>query len=281
MGERRVIGLPVATYLVRCCLACLLLLPAAASPVPAQDLARLTGIVTDASARARVPAAEVLVRETGLTTITDSAGAFDLPGIPAGTHTVEVKATGYASVQVRLEFGSGQSRHLELALVPAPLPLPGVSADAERRGQLGGFWERRERKLGYYVTRQEIEERNPRLVVDLFRSMPGVKLYHMDGQGGGTIVSFGRSDHRMVCSAAVFLNGVPFDPLEQGMDVFRPDEIEAIEAYPGPASLPAQFSATTARRRAAGSGGLARVNYTVSPGCGVILLWTRVGGVAR
>ena len=45
------------------------------------------------------------------------------------------------------------------------------------------------------------------------------------------------------------------DPL----DVINPHHIEAIEAYPGAASVPQQFNAT-------------------GSACGVILLWSRSGG---
>jgi hypothetical protein len=219
--------------------------------------------------------------ETTLLAVSDSAGAFSFAAVPAGSYVLEVRAPGYRTMQQVVALRGSAMQRVELTLEPAPLPLPPVPAEAARAGDLGGFWGRREQGQGYYLTRDEIENKGVRRVADLFVGMPGVRLFNMDGQGGGTIVSFGRSDHRTVCAAVMFVNGVPFDPLDQGIDVFRPEDIEAIEAYPGPARLPAQFNALVPRRPIAGLGGLTRTNYRVSQQCGAIVLWLRVGGAVR
>lgn len=68
--------------------------------------ADILGTVNDSDGRP-VPGAHVAVTGTAITTTTDRAGAFTLPGAPNGTVTIDVRAAGYQPWVVARSAASG------------------------------------------------------------------------------------------------------------------------------------------------------------------------------
>lgn len=92
-----------------------LLLIGAVVPLAGQS-GRLRGKVTDAAA-AGLPGAVVTVEGTLLRTATGAQGAFELRGVPSGTHTVRVRLIGYVpgSAQIIIPPGGEAQRDFVLA----------------------------------------------------------------------------------------------------------------------------------------------------------------------
>ena len=63
-----------------------------------------TGIVLADTSGTPLPGAEVVLPDVSRTAITDDRGMFRLVGIPAGTHQVLVRGTGYRTVGTSVEF---------------------------------------------------------------------------------------------------------------------------------------------------------------------------------
>jgi hypothetical protein len=243
-------------------LACLPFLAASAG---AQSV-EITGRVFDAGTGEPVPSAQVLLVSLGRQTLTADDGSFALRGLSAGTRILETRRVGYAPRRDTLQLGDGQSLRVELALRVEATTLPPVAVEATpRRPHLGGFWDRRDRGMGIFFTRDEIERRRPFRITDMFQGLQGVTLTRTSR---GRFLTFERGNR---CVAAVFVNGAPFQMTDSGIDEIHPDDIEAIEIY-SPSRVPVEFNRTamppmtTATHQVFGS-----------PNCGVVAVWTRGG----
>jgi hypothetical protein len=247
----------------------------AGGAVSAQEYGRVTGVVVDSITN--IPVASVVVQIATLekSVTSDSSGRYEVMRVPAGEHILVFEAMGYANKHVRVRAFAGETAHATVFLQPIPVPHTSleVSTTAGASGaELGGFWDRQRRGDGFFLTRQQIDARGGQRLVDLISRAPGARIVRIDAIGGGHIVVFRGTS--TLCPPVVYLDGLVFPMNESGLDVLRPDEIEAVEAYSGPARLPAQFNRT-------GQGASRPGQLTSSPHCGVIVLWTRRGGAGR
>jgi hypothetical protein len=127
--------------------------------------------------------------------------------------------------------------------------------EARSHKLLAGFWERRSRGFGYFLTRDEIEKRDAHEFADLARMAPSVSVGTRNGRH---VIRFNRGGVRD-CPPQYIVDGMR---IENGSpDEFTPQDVEAIELYSGPATIPPQFAP--------------RFNsYT----CGAVVIWTRLPG---
>lgn len=193
---------------------------------------------------------------------TDSSGHFERTLTP-GDYEIIIKHLGYAQHTDSVVIQSGLSASLSIALRVVPVPLDSLEARTPARSFLGGFWQRRDRNMGYYFTREDIEKARPMRTADLFRRVPGAKV--LRGPNGlGQLVTFERYRRidGSICAAMLFVDGRAYIPSAAGLDDFPPDEVEAIEAYSGSSRVPAEFNAVGKQRG-------------IEPRCGVIVIWTR------
>jgi outer membrane receptor for ferrienterochelin and colicin len=154
------------------------------------------------------------------------------------------------------------------AILLAPLEVIAWSEVAENV-LLEGFRERAQRGFGTYITREQIVARNPNLVTDLLRGVPGVQVMG-SGSGIRPVVRMGRASSRS-CATQIYVDGFLINrrmlapdgslpPSDFRIDDFvAPMVVEGIEVYQGLSGLPAQF-------------------LNPDADCGVIAIWTRRGG---
>jgi hypothetical protein len=109
---------------------------------------------------------------------------------------------------------------------------------------------------GHFLTRQDIESRNPSMLTDMFRSIPGARVLNV-GIGFQRVVRF-RGEK---CAPITWLDGAPLAAGEFDLDALSPRSIEAMEIYAGPASVPLQF----------------QTDRNLASSCGAILIWSREG----
>jgi hypothetical protein len=151
----------------------------------AQSLGRLQGVVISLDS---TPLADATIRLMGtdLAALTGDDGRFSIAGVRAGIHLIQVKHIGYASVISRLEFGSAETLAVEVVLEELPVQLPEVEVrgEAPPPAILRGFYARKEHGGGYFLTRQDIEQLQPRMFTDLLRRAPGVRLQPVRGPSG-------------------------------------------------------------------------------------------------
>lgn len=201
-----------------------------------------------------IDGARVTILGTDLEATTDPEGRFVLVDVPAGVRRFRVAFDDTVSDRLEVRVRAGRENEIEIRIDVDAVPLPElrVSVTPTSAGKLAGFYQRMERATGVFITREEIEDRDPVRTSDLFRAVPGVRVA---GFGPGTSsVAVVRGP--TPCPIEYFLDGMQVAGFE--VDAVSPETIDGIEVYRGPAEVPPQF------RRA----------FT----CAAIVIWTRDPG---
>jgi hypothetical protein len=244
--------------------ALLRLLPAIAAllltlPAAAQKRARptLDLLVIEAESGRPVSDARVQVSGGGPAVYTDAEGRAEVRNIPAGRRVVAIHRIGYAPEQTVVEFGS-ENVVADVELRAQATEIEGVRVTSWGRSMAlrnNGFYDRQHRGLGAFMERREIEARQAVKTLDIFRQVRGFNVA-VNSKGEPMLVNT-----RQFCSPLIFLDGIQMftqsgrvDP----SDFVNPTEVEAIEAYSGLGTIPAQYNIT-------------------GSACGVVLIWTRAG----
>lgn len=179
----------------------------------------------------------------------DSLGEFRFAAPEEGSFRIAASRLGYASVEVEVDVGEKEMVEVEIRLATEAIPLEPlvvVGRREIRRGTLDEFYDRmgrnRERGVGWFFTREEIEAREDMRLSLLLHSAPGV---YRAGSGGSVLMR-NRGDF---CTPVVYLDG-----LETNYRELQLMDMEGIEVYQG-------WSETVA-------------GYFPSD-CGMIFLWRR------
>jgi TonB family protein len=193
----------------------------------------------------------------GRRVFTDESGRFRVAGLPGGRVTVAARRIGYRPATT--EVVAPTAAPVEVTLEPVPQSLATVvvrdrAGGRTDRGWATRFYERKERGMGRYVTRQEIDRRNPIRTTDMLRTIPGVQV--MPGPGGFGYVLRVRGSR---CDPLVWIDGAPAFGGYLDVDAFQPQSLEGIEVYSGPSTVPVELRGPRGE-----------------DACGVIALWTRV-----
>lgn len=221
----------------------------------------IVGVVVDRETRRPLDGAAVLLEPAGEAwevspgperVLTDEEGNFALAGLAPGRWELRVESLGYRAVVDSVEYRSELGLRVEVALVPDAVelePLLVVTEARSRNLEASGFYDRRRRGIGRFVSREEMEARLLPRVSDLFRTMPGVRMStpRRFGEEGVVLLRGG-------CEADVWLDGVrtssPF-PVDA---LVGPHDLDGVEVYHG-SEVPARFGPST---------------------CGAVLIWTHV-----
>jgi hypothetical protein len=222
---------------------------------------RLTGTVI--SAAERQPIANALVSVGDGTTRTDERGDWTLTDVPLGTRMLEIRAINYYPERRAVDV-VGDAPAVFVALGTLKAKLDAVKITAARLSlNTSGFDERRRGGDGYYITPEDVAQRNPMVTSEMLRRVPGLRLERGSNFGDGMRVLM-RGTAGSACSPAVYIDGgymgdLSADDLD---DMVNPDQIAGIEVYAG-AAVPPQFTR-----------GMAGVGRT-GESCGSIVIWTR------
>jgi hypothetical protein len=193
---------------------------------------------------------------------TGSGGEATVEQIPEGLRLVEVRRQGYAPQRVATDFIRGSTLRREVVMTPDPVELEGLTVTSWGRSvrlRNNGFYDRQRRGFGAYMTRDQIERLRPFHATDAFRYMRGFTV--VTSASREYVVATRGSSAAGACVPPVYVDGNRMFTRNAGdqadaLESIPPDNIEAIEAYQGAATVPAEYSLTGAT-------------------CGVILIWTR------
>jgi TonB family protein len=201
--------------------------------------------------------ASVSVIGTALRAMSDTAGRFRLAGVPLGVGALQVRRLGYRAVSVPITVEPGVTPSIAVTLARLPRELKPVLVEASRQPgarYLQGFYERRAKGHGYFVTRDQLSVRQWTDMTDVLRSLvPAVRI---------TSSRMARNAVRLRgsrCAPLVWLDGAPAMAGEFDLDVISPETVSGIEIYPGPATVPVEFRSTRGLEA-----------------CGVIVVWSRM-----
>ena len=102
-----------------------------AVPAAAAAQGTLRGSV-EAETGAAVSGAQIALPDLGLAGTAGPGGAYEITGIPAGSHRVEVSSLGYRTATAQFTIASGQTLNMSFVLEVAAIALEGVVAVGTR-----------------------------------------------------------------------------------------------------------------------------------------------------
>jgi len=234
-----------------------LLTTLATSPAVAQaDSARvvLIGTVRDTSG---APLERTRLTARGLLTLSDSLGRFILRDMPAGPATLAVRRLGFEPLDMAIEIRGGATQSVAVVMTALPQDLPGMTTSALLDVRLSDFYRHRQSGIGFFITRQEIEDRQADRISDILRRVPGTRLG--SDRTGRAALRIKRSGGGRDCPPDIWVDGVRATGMS--VDDVPLTDVEALEMYRGPAGLPPEMN-----------------NRFGNPACGALVIWTRLPG---
>ena len=253
--------------------------------------AELQGKVLADSGRRAVANAEVAIQLLELRATSDSLGRYRLLKVPRGTHTVVTRAVGFRPDTTVTTFDGDETMISDVVLKPPMTALPTVAVRETNkpivRGKMAAYEERKAAGVGHFIDRALLEKDENRRLADVLASnVPGLSIYR--GSSSKSWAASGRTTSSakcafcrvtrqemldatdiaagapLACYLDVYFDGAQiYNSAARGTPLFNLNsmqaaEIEAIEVYTSASQIPAQYNKT-------------------SGGCGVMLIWTRVG----
>ena len=221
------------------------------------------------------PLSNAVVKLNGdVVALTDGNGDFLLSEVPIAWGSNELEVGRFAFLAEIGEFwivDPDETVDFSAGLDPAPVDVGRVAANVvptpDVPARLRPFCDRQENSTGQFITRSEIEAREPAVLTDLLRGVSGVRLRPgplgmeilmlrpLDGILNTTVLGDDlRCASPLIFSDGQFLGGGErYGNLDDLMD---PDQAEGIEIYNGDVTIPDEFN---------------------RPGsaCGVLAVWTR------
>lgn len=217
----------------------------------------ITGKVLDARTGDPIEAMDVLVRdvrdEPVGRTLSDEDGRFGLAVDQPGLYRVAVARFGYDSTATAtLAVAPDQNLYVELQVQPAALGLDPIRVTAPRVLpflESTGFYARQRRGHGHFFGPGDLERIPGAFPSHILRRVPGISVTRGRIRMRGVTGFMGQD-----CSPKIILDWMQVRGMRLD-DIVRAYEIDAIEVYKGPATVPPQW------RDAAT--------------CGVIAVWTK------
>jgi len=215
----------------------------------------IRGTVVQAASRQPVLGARVSLEGTTHSLLTDKKGRFKFPKVAAGQYVIRADVEGFPPATTTLRIARDERLEVEFQVGDNDaVTLPDLEVDAETVpvSPIAEFNRRATTGAGRYVTRDFIEKRAATSVMDLLRSVPGVRI---------ECVQHSRICHLYIarhqrCDPSYFVDGIPADPAV--LWLMSPGDLEGVEIYSGAAETPPELEG-------------------VRSGCGAIAMWTRVG----
>lgn len=247
---------PLLTHAIRAIALLVVLAPVARAQEGAIGTGGINGTVVD-SAGIPVVGAQITVAGSALVAESDERGEFQLAKAAVGETSLRVRRIGYKPDTVRVNVLAGQTVPIEIVLGRVAVELAPLVVYGRRNmsGRMAGFYERLSRGNGHFMTREQIERRNPHNMTDLFRMVPGARV-EATRFGDGRVRFRGARTPPLV-----WLDGTPLYAGEFNLDTVDPRSFEGIEIYAGASSVPAEFQG----------------NRAMSSASGTIILWSRQG----
>jgi TonB family protein len=218
----------------------------------------IRGMVRDSGGLAII-GAQITFAGTPLIAETDDSGRFELAKVRPGMLSLRLRRLGYQPDTVELLVLAGKTIPLDVTMSRLAVALTPVviTGRTELTGWRAGFYQRRDVGAGHFFTSAEIDKRNPSMMSDMFRMIPGVTVQ----PSMGVIRNQLRFRGNRGCAPLTWLDGSPLAAGEFDIDALSPRSIEAFEVYTG-SIVPPRFS--------------------VSPGigprtCGAIVIWSKEG----
>ncbi|HKK26614.1 MAG TPA: carboxypeptidase regulatory-like domain-containing protein [Gemmatimonadota bacterium] len=240
----------------------------------------ISGRLIDATSDEPLPGFRVVLdEESAPPVVTDGRGSFTLKDVRPGVHRIRVSGPGFGEQSQCLMIPSGQEIDLVVALHPRPIPLEPLEVSVKGARPLwlvrAGFYRRMRAGGGIFITEEDIEEKAPSRLSEMFRGEASVSVVDGNPQPMQSLQSVHpvpgvpgrrcpletpgacrRPQDTGTCPIQFLVDGQRV-PLILGVDTFHPADVAAIEAYFHASEIPPQFNVGRAA-------------------CGVVNIWLKV-----
>ena len=222
---------------------------------------RIVGVVRDSAGRG-IGQTQISIVGSRMAE-SDSTGHYRFPSMATGTVRLIALHIGYSPETVSVVVAAAVDVRADFVMrsVVQLLPEEMVTADP-LRGKMGAFNRRKARGVGAFVTRADIEKRQPTSLSQMLRYLPGVAVTQKMA-GEPEPVHMQRSVNSSMqagCVVHLYVDGHPYP--NGNVDDFSPNTVEGIEVYKSASEVPADFRNRDAM-------------------CGLISIWTRDPDSAR
>ena len=217
----------------------------------------VTGLVHDA-AGSPIAGVEVTPLANAAPVRTDSAGHFVIDTVNSGSLDLRFRRLSYEPIILNIQVPPADTADVDVTLSIIAHRLTGVvvQANARQLRLLADFESRRNRGIGHFITRTEIEQRHPMLLSDMVRMIPGALLARTPS--GRVFLHFARNG-KPNCPPQYFVDGIQVTAYN--IDDMPPNDVEGIELYPGTTGVPPEY-----------------IRPFGDTECGTVLIWTRIPG---
>jgi hypothetical protein len=211
-------------------LAQLLVVVSLLSPDTPDKSARITGRALSAYNGRALAGVVVSVPALDRSVTTDSAGAFEITGIPAGKQRVRVIYDGRETDDYEFNLREGKTLQIAVVLDAKAVDLAPIVVEArfvDLWRDLAGFYERRRQYTGYarFFTREDIDRVRPNRLSVLLKDQ-GIFEWCVYSC---MPTRFARGH---MCTVPVSVNGLPI--WERDFDRIPIDNVAAVEIYRDP-----------------------------------------------
>jgi hypothetical protein len=200
------------------------------------------------------PVASASVRLAGFRDgrLTRDDGSFRFDRVPAGQYAMTVEHLAFLPMHETLRVDDGNRIQATIRLAPTVIAVAALEVVARSvRLETAGFYTRQGRRIGTFITRNEIDVLRSQRPSDVLRRLAGIQF--RDSRLGMQAMSRGNCPFRFVVDGARIGSGASIDDVTNSA-------IEGIEIYMGPSQVPAEFTS---------------ISVEASANCGVIVVWTR------
>jgi hypothetical protein len=223
----------------------------------------IEGFVRDSTGRILSESRVYIVGAATLQASTNGDGKYQIRNVPVGDHRIWGGRIGFLPDTANVTVRATEVVRIDFVLAEAPRGLPDEIIVADpTRGKMGAFNRRKARGVGSFVTRAEIEKRQPASISELLRTLPGVHVsQRMAGEPQPVDMQRSRSSSmQSTCVVQLYVDGQPYP--NGNLDDFAPLSLEGVEVYRSASEIPADFRTRNAT-------------------CGLISLWSRDPEAAR
>jgi len=201
---------------------------AAAKHPPKHFMFALTGKVTDQKTGEALPGANVRIRGTDLSSLTNTSGNFTILNVPADTVVAEVSFVGYQPDVFRLDSTSIQGT-VSFSLYPSINTLSQVVISATKKGVLNTD----SKKVSVLQLTPALLDKLPNIgekdIMRSFQLMPGISA--TNESSSGIYVRGGTPDQNLVTFDGITIYQV--DHLYGFFSAFNSNAIRDVELYKG------------------------------------------------
>jgi hypothetical protein len=250
--------------------ACLPLIAAAQSTVPAYRARILAVYTTDGDP---IEGAEVVDQVSKTSALTTKTGTVSLSFLPEGATLVRIRKVGFAAETMLVNIAPTDTLPVMVMLKAGAQELEKVvTTDSARRfisPGLRGFQERMAKGGGYFIDSKELRKWDSGPITPALRNLPGVEIICIRTPGprmGECYASNKRAPATSAnhdCPVDIYLDGAMYFQAVGASGQFGNDltrlqtaQFAGVEYYSGMSRVPPEFNKSGAR-------------------CGVLVLWTR------